>query len=114
MKTMMVERVSNPAGRGKGTRCAHPLTRAKEKTRRLQSLFRKGGPKPGGPNLSIAAAALDVIGRNEPFNLATTGKNDCRAQTEMIDATHTRIYSFGTRQEHNLLISSYPSRRVPV
>jgi len=62
-----------------GTRCAHPLTRANEKTRLFTISLQERRTQPqGGPNQNIAAAALDVIGWNGPFNLATTDKNDCR------------------------------------
>ena len=46
-----------------GTRCACLLTRTNEKTRQLQSIFRKGGLNWGGPNANIAATALDLIDR---------------------------------------------------
>jgi hypothetical protein len=81
MKTMMVERVSNADRAGYALRASSNARQGKDQTS-SSSLQERRTQNGGGANLSIAAAALDVIGRNRPFNLATTDKNDCRDKKE--------------------------------
>ena len=115
MKVIMVERVSN-ADRARYTLPASPNARKRPDHYDLSSTrmpykrffrgqlrvpvppFSEGGPNQwGGPNLSIAAAALDVIGPNGPFNLATTGKNNSRDPAKMLDAVQTSVTRYGRR-----------------
>src|SRR5215472_8020893 len=109
MKSAKVERVSNADRAGYALRAFPNARRRKDQTKTISLqqgcpinnfprsvkgavppfLRRRTHHRGGGPIQSIAATALDVIGRNGPFNLATTDKNDCREQKEMIDAAHT-------------------------
>src|SRR5215831_13840359 len=97
MKPTKVERVSNADRAGYALRAFPNARRRKDQTNTISlqqgcpindfprsvegfstPLFQTEGPAAGGPNQNIAATAREVIGWNGPFNLATTGKNNCR------------------------------------
>jgi hypothetical protein len=97
MKVMIVERVSN-ADRAKYTLRASPNARLRKDQTNTISLqqgcpindfprsvegavppFFRRRTQPGGGQVSVSPRPpSDVIGPNGPFNLATTGKNNCR------------------------------------
>jgi hypothetical protein len=88
MKAMMVERVSN-ADRARYALRASPNAHQGKDQTIIISLQEREDHQRGGPNLSIATPLKHSI--DWPINLATTDKNDCRAQTEMIDAAQAVI-----------------------
>jgi len=111
MKSTKVERVSNADRAGYALRASPNARRRKDQTYTislqqgcpindfpqsvegaLPPFFRRRTHHPGVGKIRISLRPpFNVIGWNGPFNLATTDKNDCRDQKEMIDATHTKL-----------------------
>ena len=107
MKSTKVERVSNADRAGYALRASPNARRRKDQTYTislqqgcpindfpqsvegaLPPFFRRRTHHPGVGKIRISLRPpFNVIGWNGPFNLATTDKNDCRDQKEMIDAT---------------------------